>query len=328
MSANNILMTGRSRSALVPNWKYDHHHRRPSSSVVSRRSPAHFFKIILPSSMADKKLRIPKKFVKLFGYELASVVTLTLPNGCSWQVGLEKAEKKIWFHEGWHDFVEHHFIDNGYFLVFRYEGNSTFHLLVFDKTATEIQYPSRKADDEMDIMVLDDEEKSSHEKLQGNEMSNKVVLSIKHEDAETFDCERVSDTSEKQRFRICRGRERAIQAARTLKPKNPSFVRFLRPHNIRKSFMFFAMQYVPAKFAAKYLSLNQSVKLQTSDNGRQWHAMCCYHNKTSSSMKIAKGWSAFVRGNNLKEGDAFVFELINMMPTVLKVSIFRVADYV
>ena len=73
--------------------------------------------------------------------ELSMVATLTVPYGGIWQVGLKKVDNNIWFCNGWQDFVEYHSICYGYFLVFRYEGNSSFHVLIFDKTTTEIQYP-------------------------------------------------------------------------------------------------------------------------------------------------------------------------------------------
>ncbi|KAG6650115.1 hypothetical protein CIPAW_06G020300 [Carya illinoinensis] len=299
-AAGNISKTRRSR--MVRNWKYDHH-RWPSSSVAGRR-PAHFFKIMLPSAMAQKKLRIPVKFVRLFGDELPStVVTLILPNGCSWQVGLERAkDKEIWFHDGWHDFVEYHSIDNGYFLVFRYEGNSNFHVLVFDKTATEIQYPLKNYLDNddhqvvVDIMVSDEAvEKSSHDKSK----ETQEIMS-KHEDGETshHDRERpvLSSTSTKERC------------------------------------LWMSRLHVPNGFATSYLSLNQSVKLQTSDDDdgqHEWDVICrCHHKHPRLSLKLGSGWKVFARDNNLKEGDAFVFELIQRNPIVFKVSIFRVVDYV
>lgn len=87
---------------------------------------------------------IPKKFLGKFGDELSSIATLTLPNGHDWLVGLTKDEGKVWFHHGWHDFVEYHSICVGYFVVFKYAKNSNFRVLIFDTTACEIPYPSRK----------------------------------------------------------------------------------------------------------------------------------------------------------------------------------------
>jgi hypothetical protein len=170
--------------------------------------------------------------VREFGDELSGVATvLTAPYDHIWQVGLEKANKEIWFHDGWQDFMEHHCIHYGYFLVFRYEGNSKFHVLVFDNTATEIEYPRRKnckLEDEVDIIESDDDaKKTRHDKLKENEMSDEV-------DRGRYVRERFSGTSAKGRLKMSSGRERAIRAARMLKPKSPWFMAILRPYHIRR----------------------------------------------------------------------------------------------
>jgi len=156
--------------------------------------------------------RIPEKFVREFGDELSDVATLTVPNnGHFWQVGLEKANKEIWFQNGWQDFMESHSILYGYFLVFRYEGSSKFHVLVFDNTATEIQYTwskKRKLEDKVDKMESDDAKRSSRRGHNGKHEENRDMMS--------------------------RGRERAIQAAKMLKPTSPSFMGILRPYHIRE----------------------------------------------------------------------------------------------
>ncbi|KAK0581170.1 hypothetical protein LWI29_010910 [Acer saccharum] len=72
--------------------------------------------------------------------ELSAFATLTAPNGRVWRVGLTKDGKRTWFDQGWHDFVEYHSITTRYFLVFKYEKNSNFHVLVFDLSACEISY--------------------------------------------------------------------------------------------------------------------------------------------------------------------------------------------
>ena len=54
-------------------------------------------------------------------------------------MGLKKADNNFWFCNGWQDFVEHHSICYGYFSVFRYEGNLSFHVLIFDKTALKFK---------------------------------------------------------------------------------------------------------------------------------------------------------------------------------------------
>ncbi|XP_059665151.1 B3 domain-containing transcription factor VRN1-like isoform X2 [Cornus florida] len=111
--------------------------RRSKSPV---RASSKFFKIILPSVINEKKLTIPKKFVRKYGDELSAVAMLTVPTGHVSHVGLEKADKMLWFCDGWQQFMERYSISCGYFLVFKYKGKSSFDVLIFDLTATEIQY--------------------------------------------------------------------------------------------------------------------------------------------------------------------------------------------
>ena len=184
---------------------------------------------------------IPEQFVREFGNELSTVAKLTVPHGHIWQVGLEKADKSIWFCDGWKDFAEYHCICYGYFLVFRYEGNSNFHVLVFDKTATEIQYPLSKncnLEDQVEIVELDDAYISMHDKLNENEISNSEQFPSKHEEVkEKFVKKKFSSTSSKGELMMSKGGERAIQAARTFKPKNPSFMGIIQLYNIRNRYI-------------------------------------------------------------------------------------------
>ncbi|KAK9993954.1 hypothetical protein SO802_023657 [Lithocarpus litseifolius] len=238
------------------------------------------------------KQSIPPKFVKDFGDEISTLATLTSCSG-TWKVGLLKTEKNIWFCDNLEDFFECHSISAGHLLVFKYEGHSNFHVIIFDKTAMEIQYPSRKnviLEELEDIVELDDSNVSR------NDMQP-------------------SDTSSK-------GRERAIQAAKMSMPKSRSFMTVLQPYNIR-----FKYVYVPKRFANKHVARNQFVNLQTSGE-KQWRVRCYCHTSTSSAMRLGMGWAAFSRDNDLEEGDVCVFEMIKTSPTVLmRVSTFRAHDY-
>ncbi|KAE8077337.1 hypothetical protein FH972_015909 [Carpinus fangiana] len=308
------------RTGVAPNRSYDH---RPSSSMAGTR-PSHFFKIILPSTIHDKKLSIPVKFVMEFGDDLSDVATLTAPNGHLWQVGLEKCNKEIWFHDGWQEFMEYHSIHYGYFLVFRYEGNSKFHVLVFDNTATEIHYPWSKdceLEDPVVIIDLDDATKPRNDKLNENEMPHSDELSAKHEENREMLVGKIFSGESS-----AEGRERAIEAAKMLKPTSPSFMAIVRPYHISNRSR--RPLYVPSGFAKKYLIGHSSVKLQTCD-GKQWDASC-YHNYPSpSSMSIYTGrWEELCRDNHLEVGDVCVFELIRINPVLLNVLIFHVADYI
>ncbi|KAM6591509.1 hypothetical protein CsatA_014114 [Cannabis sativa] len=106
-------------------------------------TPPHFFKIILQKTLHDNKIQIPKTFwVKHCG-SLSNQVFLKLPCGSTWEVGLTKtSDGKIWIENGWNKFAQHCSLSWGNFLVFRYEGDSQFHVIIFNLTTTEIDYPS------------------------------------------------------------------------------------------------------------------------------------------------------------------------------------------
>ncbi|KAK3195635.1 hypothetical protein Dsin_026945 [Dipteronia sinensis] len=135
----------------------------PISSNPLAVTPFHFFKVVLPATLEEKKLRIPEKFVRKFGDELCAIVTLTVPNGRTWHVKLKKDEKKIWFHDGWHDFIKYHSICAGSFLVFKYGKNSNFHVVIFDQSACEIQYPIYHGG------PIHDEQNSNHDELKSDD---------------------------------------------------------------------------------------------------------------------------------------------------------------
>ncbi|KAL2490728.1 B3 domain-containing transcription factor VRN1 [Abeliophyllum distichum] len=108
--------------------------------------PTRFYKVVLPSTTFQHKLRIPDKFVVKYGHELSDIVQVIDSTGGVWYVRLEKAEKTLWLHDGWEKFVEDHSISYGYFLLFKYKGNSSFKVHIFDVTARDVDYPSNSRD--------------------------------------------------------------------------------------------------------------------------------------------------------------------------------------
>ncbi|XP_062014978.1 B3 domain-containing protein REM13-like [Rosa rugosa] len=122
----------------------------------------HFFRIILEDT-SRHKLKVPNKFVMKYGKDLLNSVYLKLPSGSEWEVELTRCRDKIWFEKGWPEFSMFCSLDYGSFLVFRYEGNSHFHVCIFDMSATEIDYPitmpkieEAVEDDDLSIEILED----------------------------------------------------------------------------------------------------------------------------------------------------------------------------
>ncbi|KAI3785021.1 hypothetical protein L1987_44130 [Smallanthus sonchifolius] len=84
--------------------------------LVSLENPVNFLKIIPSNDTPSTGIRLPEKFTEEYGKYLLERVTLKVRN-------------------------EHYSIGIWHLLMFEYEGSSTFAVIIFDATASEIKYP-------------------------------------------------------------------------------------------------------------------------------------------------------------------------------------------
>lgn len=285
--------------------------------------------------------------------------------------GLRKADNKIWFQDGWQEFVERYSIRIGYLLIFRYEGNSAFSVYIFNLSHSEINYHSgalismdahnhfKRArlfedleDEDAEVMYPSSvypmpdsapvnkgyggstiqslfsgskaEETPKVPKKRGRKKKNpdpeEINSSAPHEDDSENRSKFYESASARKRTVTAEERERAINAAKTFEPANPFFRVVLRPSYLYRG----CIMYLPSGFAEKYLSgISGFIKLQLAD--KQWPVRCLYK---AGRAKFSQGWYEFTLENNLGEGDVCVFELLRTRDFVLKVTAFRVNEYV
>ncbi|BAB01692.1 unnamed protein product [Arabidopsis thaliana] len=129
------MVTTQNTKARVTSVSHRRSQQDPESPVKK------FFKLVLPSTMKDKMMKIPPRFVKLQGSKLSEVVTLETPAGFKRSIKLKRIGEEIWFHEGWSEFAEAHSIEEGHFLLFEYKENSSFRVIIFNVSACETKYP-------------------------------------------------------------------------------------------------------------------------------------------------------------------------------------------
>ena len=86
--------------------------------------------------------RLPDDFMRKYGGDISPTVTLKVPDGSVWRVGMKKVDNKFWFLDGWNEFVQNYSISTGYLLVFKYEGKSYFTVNIFSLPTSEINYQS------------------------------------------------------------------------------------------------------------------------------------------------------------------------------------------
>lgn len=110
------------------------------SDAGSNRPSSHFFKIIHTSEVPYQKLRIPKKFIIQYGKDMGNHISLKVPSGAVWNVELVKSSDAVWMCKGWKEFAKYYSIGFRHLLVFRYDGSSNFHVIIFDTSASEVEY--------------------------------------------------------------------------------------------------------------------------------------------------------------------------------------------
>ncbi|CDY16501.1 hypothetical protein HID58_028569 [Brassica napus] len=142
-----------------------------------------FIKMILLSTIKEKMMKIPARFVRL-GPKLTDTVTIQTPVGFKRSIRIKRTGDQVWFEKGWNEFAEAHSISQGHFLYFCYEGNSSFRVMIFDVSASEIDYPMDKvhcieSDDEvMEVMDTDDEEGFTRVDSSDNDSSDEEAIDL------------------------------------------------------------------------------------------------------------------------------------------------------
>ncbi|KAM4083882.1 hypothetical protein ACB094_08G090900 [Castanea mollissima] len=104
----------------------------------------------MPQTLQERKL-----FISKYGVHLSDTAFLTIPNGTNWKFKLTKRDGEVRFQNGWCEFASCHTLTPGHLLVFKYEGNSQFYVLIFDATTTKIDY---RLDDQLQVRRMEDNE--------------------------------------------------------------------------------------------------------------------------------------------------------------------------
>ncbi|KAI8542292.1 hypothetical protein RHMOL_Rhmol08G0127500 [Rhododendron molle] len=296
---------------------------RPSSPA---KPPPHFFKII---HSPHEKLKIPRKFTSTYGKDLANHVFLKVPDGMVWKVELIKSGEDAWLCNGWKEFAGHYSVCFGHFLVFRYDGDSNFHVIIFDMTASEVEYPFRATHgDETDAnhmgnsQVPDTQEieEDDYGKITSTELKlpspNKKAVKRQESRRGLAKRPRHYPSTVKRSFLSGKEKSRALERAKAFRSENPYFTKIMRPSYVSTGYYYF---YLPTKFSKENLSEKPEKVVLQSSNGGVWPVKC----HCGGRGRYVLHWKSFVLANNVKANDVCVFELIKSIEPRLNVTIFR-----
>ncbi|KAI4330309.1 hypothetical protein MLD38_028607 [Melastoma candidum] len=319
----------------------------------------HFFRLILPDDIRNRNLRIPTKFAKKHGSDLSDSIRLKVPSGFVWEVKLCRKDMDILMQDGWAEFMEHYRICHGSFIVFKYIGGSQFSVVIFDLTACEIEYPIEPVfrvegvdlanqplsmperdniqDKEVPIILLDDNE--GHAEMLGNHIVSKqcphstvvkVVNGLRAANylssmdvpdldvelrgvrtIEIIDCHPGARPCQETRTSYIGNLERSAALAKVFSFRRdiPSFV--VLPGLSHSEYYL----YVPEKFIMPRIpGIGDCKDVNIYLPGlRMW----------TIGFHSGKGWRQFAMDNNLKAGDACVFELMKRSVVTYHSFLFR-----
>ncbi|KAI3452085.1 hypothetical protein Pfo_008750 [Paulownia fortunei] len=270
-----------------------------------------FFKIIL--NPRAHGLKIPTEFTRRYGLVLPNRVFLRAPNGPAFRVELINSNGETWLQKGWHEFKEYYSVGFGHFLVFDYDRNSHFHVLIFGMTASEIEYPvdanygeginftraayrvpttedtGSESDDSVAILKQPLMNKKGKEKIsdEGDQTVDDVSVQVLGNPGKRKTRERAVD----KETSIAYQRAKAFKSDN--QNQNPYFISLMQPSYV--SYLFVLA--IPASIARENLpDKDNDIKLRVSD-GKTWSARCSIQ---APNARITSGWKRFVKDNALK----------------------------
>nr|KYP34986.1 B3 domain-containing transcription factor VRN1 [Cajanus cajan] len=307
--------------------------------------PIHFFRIITLQNLHQGKLMFPEKFVEKYGEGLSTnTLFLSTPNGAEWKLNLEKCDGKIWFQKGWKEFAEYHSLAHGHLLVFRCQRTSHFQLRIFDWSALEIEYPSKRIECETGSNNQGNtstnvgkfeyhrpgqkrKDNSSLEFVQRYQLRSRNCLKVEKTEILPKEILHHTGTKCKEKSKATANQVSALDRASSFKPCNPFFLVVMHPYNVGSR----CLLGLPCEFCRSYIDLHDQqrhINLQEL-NGRVWpsrYLITKNNRNTKPRYRLKSGWKAFVKHNNLKVGDVCTFELICRTKLTLLVHIFRETD--
>ncbi|XP_021724704.1 putative B3 domain-containing protein Os03g0621600 [Chenopodium quinoa] len=280
------------------------------------------------------------EFVKKYGRQLSNDIYLNVQNSeHPWKVTLEKSNNNnIFLEKGWQNFMEFYSINYGHFLLFRFDEGLVepqFHVFIFDKSATEIDYPVRNSSSSFDTNYDSEHLERNYEteeKIEKNDVSVEIMDEIKPDINDVASIVSLDDTldsthsstddvasssfkSEEYDYISPDLKKKLKRKLDGITSQHPHFKRIIYPSNVRDQ----KKLRVPLEHVSNYFPRKSKEIILKGPNGKSHHVRF-YIGK---ACELIGGWRRFASDNDLMIGDICMFELINPCSYSYKVSIFR-----
>ncbi|CAN1158513.1 B3 domain-containing transcription factor VRN1 [Linum perenne] len=283
---------------------------------------------------SEGKLQLPEEFSEEHGAELAKEVLLKLPNGAEWQVSVVRSgRKKIWFVKGWKEFAEFYSLKPTHFMLFEFTSHNRLNVMIFDTTATEIDYSNKKAkvkvESECDIAPDEAAQRpppsSPSARAKPLKLRRKSVMgrTASGKRGRRFKDERRSFTHPRT------ANNRAIGALAkanvVFESENPFFMTVIQKTHLIPGHKL----NVPINFFKTHFSEERGNILLQLPNVGLWNVEYFFIEYSYEKRAVFEGksWGSFARDNSLRVGDVCAFELVEGgNEPRLNVTIFRASQ--
>ncbi|WJX45545.1 hypothetical protein P8452_32416 [Trifolium repens] len=322
-----------------------------------------FHKLVLPSTLQAKKLRLPDDFAKKYGGNISSIVTLTVPDGSAFatsEINYKSPEqssnkaphfaKRLEVFEDLededsiemmhlsptnltHSPLQNKAVSGSADKVTPGKSHSPPALKnLFNGSKLNSLDNQMTRDVGLQFNVVEFKKSTEEVKLRTatDEKVKKTGTKKRKSDVLEPPSEHEDEVEMRNRFyESASARKRTVTAEEREKAMNEA--KAFEPSNpfcrvvLRPSYLYRGcIMYLPSCFAEKHLNgISGFIKLQISDGGKQWSVRCLYKD---GKAKLSQGWFEFALENNLGEGDVCVFELVAADEVVLQVTFFRITE--
>ncbi|XP_057746085.1 B3 domain-containing protein REM20-like [Arachis stenosperma] len=277
-----------------------------------------FFKVFLPQ-FSSEKLLLPKEHVALTRMKERVPEEFMLRNGRggAWRVKTSCIGEKVYFDDGWKEFVR----DNGIqeacvIIVFNPDGSSTFEFKIFESSMCEkTQTLEEEAAVEMEESSEEEEEEENDDDDDDDDDDDEDYED-EDEDEDEMDHHRAGKApGKRERGNYNDIKEYGEIIATFIDQHNPYFV-FKRnksrpnelhvPCKLIKEYSITIPETI--KLCCKYIKVNSPEKITVESS--PWPAFAGRSNKWKDGRVCIKGWGGFCRRNNVNaSADTFICEL-------------------
>ncbi|KAL9276073.1 hypothetical protein ACSQ67_026386 [Phaseolus vulgaris] len=315
----------------------------------------HFLKVFAEHNLQRgiMVIKVPTSFVSRHWEGMSNPVILSLPNGSKNKVFWVNKDGDVWFCNGWKEFAKYSKLDVSHIIVFRYEGNSCFNVIIFGKSDLEIEYPlSRDATDEK-VEEIDEDVYTPFANPKDHELSRSCQRNLVYyiDTRKEMLLHFLLNMAELGRFR----QSEPFLFKVTIYPleENSSTSLFkgqkgvsiclLHPliHPLKQGHQSLEMislsssrlrlyindicnvlmQTIPFRYAKSYLEKSgRHVSLSVGD--RWWEVKLLFFDRNCLA-RFSDGWFEFVKDCDLKEGDLCVLRMLDEENLVFNVSFFQ-----